>query len=380
MLSAALAAGLAAEGASVFDLAVLPTPGVAWHAATEGLPAAVVSASHNPFADNGVKFFAAGGRKLTDAQEAQLEAELDGGARGTAVGRVAARVDSAPYRAALVESLGGRRLDGVRVVLDCAHGAASDVAPPVFRALGADVVVLNAEPDGRNINEGCGSTHPEGLRRAVVDLMADVGLAFDGDADRVLAVDAGGALVDGDHLLALLAVDRGVEAVVVTVMANLGFRHAMAQHGIDVVETAVGDRWVLEALEKGGWTLGGEQSGHIIFRDLATTGDGLLTGVQVLDVMKRTGRPLADLASVMTRMPQVLRNVRAPTAGLDGAEELWAEVRAVEAELGDDGRVLVRPSGTEPLVRIMVEAPTAEAAEAAGDRLSAAAVRALGAA
>ena len=380
MLSAALAAGLAAEGASVFDLGVLPTPGVAWHAATEGLPAAVVSASHNPFADNGVKFFAAGGRKLTDAQEAQLEAELDGGARGTAVGLVAARADSAPYRAALVESLGGRRLDGVRVVLDCAHGAASEVAPPVFRALGADVVVLNAEPDGRNINEGCGSTHPEGLQRAVADLMADAGLAFDGDADRVLAVDARGALVDGDHLLALLAVDRGVEAVVVTVMANLGFRHAMARHGIDVVETPVGDRWVLEALEKGGWTLGGEQSGHIIFRDLATTGDGLLTGVQVLDVMRRTGRPLADLASVMTRMPQVLRNVAVPTAGLEGAGELWAEVRAVEADLGDDGRVLVRPSGTEPLVRIMVEAPTAEAAEAACDRLSAAAVRALGAA
>ncbi len=380
MLSAALAAGLAAEGAEVHDLGVIPTPGVAWYAAAEGRPAAVVSASHNPFHDNGVKFFGPGGRKLSDGQEAQLEAELDGGAPGIAVGRVTRRVDTGAYEAALAASLAGRRLDGLRLVLDCAHGAASAAAPPVFRALGADVAVINAEPDGRNINEGCGSTHPEGLQRAVVEGGADVGLAFDGDADRVLAVDAGGALVDGDHLLALLAVDRRLDTVVVTVMTNLGFRHAMARHGIAVVETPVGDRWVLEALEKGGWPLGGEQSGHIIFRDLATTGDGLLTGVQVLDVMKRTGRPLAELASVMTRLPQVLRNVRVPTAGLDAADGLWAEVRAVEAALGGDGRVLVRPSGTEPLVRVMVEATTAEAADEACERLVAAAVRTLGSA
>jgi len=382
MLSAALAAGLAAEGASVFDLGVLPTPGVAWHSAEEDLPAAVVSASHNPYRDNGVKFFAAGGRKLTGAQEAQLEAQLEAwaeaGAAGPAVGWVARRDGSRPYEASLVESVGGRRLDGMRVVLDCANGAASAVAPAVFGALGAEVTVIHAEPDGRNINEGCGSTYPARLQAEVVDHLADAGLAFDGDADRVLAVDGAGALVDGDQLISLLAVDRGLDAVVVTVMANLGFRQAMARHGIEVVETPVGDRYVLEALEKGRWTLGGEQSGHIIFRDLATTGDGILTGVQVLDVMARTGRTLADLASVMTRLPQVLRNVRVPTAGLAGAGELWAEVRAVEAELGGDGRVLVRPSGTEPLVRVMVEATTAEAAEAATDRLCAAAVRALG--
>jgi phosphoglucosamine mutase len=280
----------------------------------------------------------------------------------------------------LTASLGGRRLDGLRVVLDCSHGAASAIAPAVFGSLGADVEVINADPDGRNINEGCGSTYPQGLQRAVVEHQADVGLAFDGDADRVLAVDHRGALVDGDQLIALLAVDRRLATVVVTVMTNLGFRHAMTAQGIEVVETPVGDRCVLEALEKGGWTLGGEQSGHIIFRDLATTGDGLLTGIQVLDVMKRTSRSLAELASVMTRLPQVLRNVRAPTSGLQAADELWAEVRAVEAELGGDGRVLVRPSGTEPLVRVMVEATTAEAADRACERLCAAAVRTLGSA
>ena len=380
MLSAALAAGLAAEGSSVFDLGVVPTPAVAWHSAREDLPGAVVSASHNPYRDNGIQFFAAGGRKLTDAQEAELDG-VRPAPGSAAVGVVRPRADTRPYAAALVDTLGGRQLDGLRVVLDCAHGSASAVAPAVFAAAGADVTVLNAQPDGRNINEGCGSTHPEALQRAVVEHMADAGLAFDGDADRVLAIDAAGQLVDGDQLIALLAVDRGLAAVVVTVMTNLGFRHAMARHGIEVVETPVGDRNVLEALDKGGWALGGEQSGHIIFRDLATTGDGLLTGLQVLDVMRRTGRPLADLAAVMTRLPQVLRNVRVPSlACLDQAEELWAEVRAVAAELGEDGRVLVRPSGTEPLVRVMVEATTAEAAGAATERLCAAVVRTLGSA
>ncbi|MDQ4097978.1 MAG: phosphoglucosamine mutase [Actinomycetota bacterium] len=393
MVLAALAGGLASEGSDVVDLGVLPTPGVAWYSVAENLPAAAVSASHNSFEDNGVKFFTPGGRKLSDATETRLEAELDqllggGGAlarpTGAEVGRIGARADTTPYLDALVGTLDGRRLDGLRVVLDCANGAASAVAPAIFRALGADVEVLHAEPDGRNINEGCGSTHPQPLQATVVRLGADAGFAFDGDADRVLAVDHAGALVDGDQLIAICAVDRQArgllpeDTVVVTVMANLGFRQAMAERGIRVVDTKVGDRYVLEALENGGWALGGEQSGHIIFRDLATTGDGVLTGVQVLDVMARTGRPLAHLASVMTRRPQVLRNLRVASRQLDGADALWAEVRAVEERLGDRGRVLIRPSGTEAVIRVMVEAESSEDAEAASDVLADAVVRALG--
>ena len=393
MVLAALASGLAAEGADVVDLGVLPTPGVAWYSVAEDRPAAAVSASHNPFEDNGVKFFTSGGRKLSDETEARLEAELDsllaGDAvvrppTGTGVGRIATHADTGAYVEGLVATLEGRRLDGLRVVLDCANGAASAVAPAVFWELGARVEVLHAEPDGRNINEGCGSTHPEDLQAAVVRSAADAGLAFDGDADRVLAVDHTGALVDGDQLIALCAVDRKArgllvdDTVVVTVMANLGFRQAMAGLGIRVVDTNVGDRYVLEALEQGGWSLGGEQSGHVIFRDLATTGDGVLTGVQVLDVMARTGRTLADLASVMTRRPQVLRNVRVASRQLDRAEALWAEVRAVEERLGGNGRVLIRPSGTEALVRVMVEAQTAEEAHAVCDALADAVVRSLG--
>jgi phosphoglucosamine mutase len=393
MVLSALASGLAAEGADVVDLGVVPTPGVAWYSVAEDRPAAAVSASHNSFEDNGVKFFTAGGRKLSDDTEALLEAELDrllaGDAvlappTGTGVGRIATRPDTGAYVDGLVATLEGRRLDGLRVALDCANGAAWAVAPAVFSQLGARVDVLHAEPDGRNINAGCGSTHPEDLQAAVVRLGADAGLAFDGDADRVLAVDRAGALVDGDQLIAVCAVDRkgrgllADDTVVVTVMANLGFRQAMAGLGIRVVDTNVGDRYVLEALEGGGWTLGGEQSGHVIFRDLATTGDGVLTGVQVLDVMARTGRTLADLASVMTRRPQVLRNVRVARRALDGADGLWAEVRAVEERLGGNGRVLIRPSGTEAVVRVMVEAQTAEAADAACAALAGAVARSLG--
>ena len=394
LVQAALSSGLASEGVDVFDLGVLPTPGVAWFSAAENCPAAVVSASHNPFPDNGVKFFAPGGRKLADAAEALLESELDGilaasprpnpVPTGAEVGRVSPRRDIEPYATALVSSVEGRTFDGLAVVLDCANGAASDLAPEVFRRLGAEVHVIHAEPDGRNINDGCGSTYPEDLRTAVVQRQAQAGLAFDGDADRVLAVDAEGKLVDGDQLMALLAVDRhrrgrlpGATAVV-TVMANLGLREAMGAHGISVVETSVGDRYVLEALEKGGWALGGEQSGHIIFRDLATTGDGILTGLQVLDAMTRSGRALADLASVMVRRPQVLRNVRVAHRALDDAAELWSEVRAVEERLDGRGRVLIRPSGTEAVVRVMVEAPTTEEAEEACEQLSSAVVRSLG--
>ncbi|MGI9023385.1 MAG: hypothetical protein ACR2HV_09190 [Acidimicrobiales bacterium] len=305
---------------------------------------------------------------------------------GADVGRVSSRDGRPGYVRALIATLEGRRLDGMKVVADYAHGAACTVAPDVLGALGADVVAINDSPDGTNINDGAGSNHPEGLAAAVVARRADIGLAFDGDADRVVAADADGNLVDGDQLVAVCAVDRrdrdllAGRTVVATVMANLGFRRAMAEHGIEVVETQVGDRYVLDALEQGGWSLGGEQSGHVIFRDRATTGDGILTGLQVLDIMARTGRPLADLASVMTRLPQVLRNVSvANRHDLSGAQEFWTELETVRRRLGADGRVLVRPSGTEPVVRVMVEALTTDTAEEACAELCVALVRALGA-
>jgi phosphoglucosamine mutase len=383
-LQAAFSAGVADEGVDVVDIGVLPTPAVAGLCAARGAAGAVVSASHNPWTDNGVKVFAPGGSKLTDVVEERLEAELAAlVARPTpGPGRGEVSIDGGAadwYVARLVSSLEGRTLDGLHVVLDCANGASSPVAGRVFAAAGARLEVMHAEPDGSNINEGCGSTYPDDLRRAVVAAGADAGLAFDGDADRVLAVDGVGNLVDGDRLIALCALDRKARGhlpgntVVVTVMTNLGFRLAMAEHGIDVVETQVGDRYVLEALEAGGWSLGGEQSGHVIFRDLATTGDGLLTGLQLLDVVARSRRPLADLASeAMRRFPQVLRNVR--VAGRDGlaqAAPVWAEVAAAEARLGDQGRVVLRPSGTEPVVRVMVEAATQEEADAEAARLAA---------
>ncbi len=396
LLQAALSAGLATEGSDVIDLGVLPTPGVAWLSAADARPAAVISASHNPFPDNGVKFFSAGGRKLSDETEAALEAELDRllahpaaepRRTGAGLGRLLAGAGHARYENALAASIGGRSLEGLSVVLDCANGAASQVAPAVLRALGAEVAVLHDAPDGVNINAGCGSTHPEELQRAVVALRADAGLAFDGDADRVLAVDHTGALVDGDQLIAICAVDRRAhgrlagDAVVVTVMTNLGFRQAMGGEGIRVIETDVGDRYVLEEMERGGWSLGGEQSGHIIFGDMATTGDGVLTGLQVLDAVVRTARPLADLAAVMVRLPQVLRNVPVAARGarVQASEELTMAVKEVTADLGDRGRVLVRPSGTEAVVRVMVEAMTVEEAEAACDRLCDAVRRSLGA-
>jgi len=399
MLQAALSAGLAAEGVDVQDLGVLPTPGVAAVSARRGLPAAVISASHNPFADNGVKLFAPGGRKLADDVERHLEGELarlssaPGGAAGapptgSGVGQLRPDPDALGwYRDRLVAALDGRRLDGMRVAIDCANGAAVATGAAVLGRLGAEVVAeLAVEPDGTNINAGCGSTDPTSLQDAVRVGGAHAGLAFDGDADRVIAVDETGAVVDGDQLIALFAADlraRGRlsgDTVVVTVMTNLGFRQAMQASGVRVEETRVGDRYVLEALDQGGWSLGGEQSGHIIFRDLATTGDGVLTGLLLLDLLRRRGRPLSELAAgAMVRMPQVLRNVAvADGQGLEGVEALWAEVASVEAELGSGGRVLLRPSGTEPLVRVMVEAPTQAVAEAAARRLANAVSRLLG--
>jgi phosphoglucosamine mutase len=387
-LEAALAAGLAAEGAEVELLGVLPTPGLAWLSAQEGVPAAMISASHNPYQDNGIKLFAAGGTKLPDEVESRLEAAMATGSPDTTeVGQVRRRLRAEEgYAGFLMSAVGDRDLRGLMVVIDCANGAASHVAPTVLEQLGCDVEVLSAHPDGVNINADCGSTHPERLQAQVVATGADVGLAFDGDADRVLAVDHTGRLIDGDHLIAMCAIDlaeRGLlrdRAVVVTVMTNLGFRLAMAERGIEVVETAVGDRYVLEALADRHLSLGGEQSGHVIFRDLATTGDGVLSGIQVLDLVKRSGTRLADLAdAAMTSLPQVLRNVRVAERGIDVSGAIAEDVAAVEAELGDTGRVLIRPSGTEPLVRVMVEAPTAELAEAAAARLVAAVSRACGA-
>jgi phosphoglucosamine mutase len=385
MLVAALAAGLASAGADVVDLGVLPTPGVAFHAQARGCPAAVVSASHNAWTDNGIKLLAGGGRKLTDALEHAIAVNLTAPDRpaSPAVGRITRAADPlAPYVDHLVAALEGRRLDGVRVVLDCANGAASAVAPAAFRAAGADVIVVAADPDGTNINAGCGSTHPAGLQDAVVVAGADAGLAFDGDADRVVAVAGDGTLVDGDHILAICAADlhqrgrlRG-DAVVLTVMSNLGLRQALAALDIATVETPVGDRYVLEVMERDGLVLGGEQSGHIIFRDLATTGDGVLTGLVLLDAVARSGASLGALAAAaMTRLPQVLRNVAAPAVAA-AAPAVAAAVAAAEAELGETGRVLLRPSGTEPLVRVMVEAPTEEQASAVADLLSAAVLQA----
>jgi phosphoglucosamine mutase len=387
-LEAALTAGLTAEGVVVETMGVVPTPAVAWAAAATGAAGAVISASHNRYPDNGIKLFSAAGRKLDDDVEGALEATLDALVQGhhqqdsSPTGDAIGTVEATPeyllaYAEAVEQSLEGRDLSGLRLVIDCANGSATTIAPHVLRRLGAAVTILHADPNGTNINEGCGSTHPDDVQRSVIERGADAGLAFDGDADRLLAVDGDGALVDGDQIIAINAVDlheRGRlhnDTVVVTVMSNLGFRLAMEEHGIAVAETPVGDRFVLNALATGGHSLGGEQSGHIIFPDLATTGDGLLTAVQLLDIMKRTSKPLRDLAAVMTRLPQVLCSVRVTPAAVEGLDErIAADVEFARAELGDHGRVLVRRSGTEPLVRVMVEAPTAEEADAVARRLA----------
>jgi len=387
LLQAALSAGMASEGADVVDLGVLPTPGVAWVASRRGLPGAVISASHNPFTDNGVKLIGIGGLKLTDAEEEAVETELDrilsgeGKARrpptGQAVGVLTSEPDArGEYLEHLAGAIEGRDLAGMEVVVDCANGAASAVAPAVLERLGARVRVVCAEPDGTNINAGCGSTDPGLLSAEVRSSGAEVGLALDGDADRLLAVDHTGTVWSGDELLALFAADlaaRGRLAgntVVVTVMSNLGLRLALAGQGIAVRETPVGDRYVLEALEADGLTLGGEQSGHLVFRHLATTGDGVLTGVLLLDLLRRSGRSLAELAgAAMQRLPQVLHNVAvADPAAVVDAPEVQDELAAVRQELGDRGRVVLRASGTEPLVRVMVEAPEDELAVAAAER------------
>jgi phosphoglucosamine mutase len=397
MLAAAFSAGLASEGADVVDLGVLPTPGVAAVAAGRGVPGAVISASHNPYGDNGIKLFSLFGTKLPVEVESEIELELAAVSAdpdrpparptGLGVGRLSVDVAAAEtYVAHLVATLGGRRLDGLRVVVDCANGAASAIAPRVLAELGASVTTLHDAPDGVNINDGCGSTDPSELARVVVASGADLGLALDGDADRVIAVDSAGEIVDGDVLLALFALDlagRGELAgntVAVTVMTNLGFRLAMEDRGIAVLETDVGDRHVLAALDAGGLSLGGEQSGHIIFRSLSTTGDGVLTGLALADLMARRGEALAELAAgLVERVPQRLVNVPvAKPERLADCAEVWEAVVKAEAELGHSGRVLLRPSGTEPVVRVMVEAREEGQADAVAAQLAGVVEMALG--
>jgi len=386
----ALVAGLERGGAVVSVLGVAPTPAVAWLAARDSICGAVISASHNPWSDNGIKFFGPGGRKLSDDVEAQLETLLEALLEGplqVVTEEVPSDLSEVVFDASVAlhdwtESLLAAvsvPLDGLHVVIDCANGAQSAIAAGVISGAGARVDVLHASPDGRNINAGCGSTHPEDLAAAVVASGADLGLAFDGDADRLLAVDERGSVVDGDHLLALFAADlhaRGAlrgDRVVVTVMTNLGFRIAMEGLGIEVVETAVGDRYVLEALARLGGSLGGEQSGHIVFAELATTGDGLLSGLRLLDLLQRSGRPFSELAAQsMTQLPQVLRNVAVAQRRSDIAELLAVQIADEQLLLGTSGRILLRPSGTEPLIRVMVEATTEALAQEVAGRLAAA--------
>ncbi len=373
-IASAVAAGLAGSGVDVQDAGVIPTPAAAFLVADIGADFGVmISASHNPAPDNGIKIFAAGGRKLPDETEDRIEAAM---ARpplaptGAEVGRIRRFADAEDrYVVHLIESL-PHRLDGLKIVLDCANGAAAGVSPEAFHLAGAEVIAIGNDPDGMNINDGVGSTHLAALAEAVVAHGADAGVAHDGDADRCLAVDANGDVLDGDRIMAILAKSmhsRGVlreDTIVTTVMSNIGLHRAMSEAGITVLRTRVGDRYVLEELGARGLSLGGEQSGHVIMTDFATTGDGLLTGLHLLAEIARSGRPLADLAADIPIFPQVLLNVQ----GVDRAraatdEVLAAAVAAAEAELGDAGRVLLRPSGTEPVVRVMVEASGLEHAQ-----------------
>ncbi|CAB4541050.1 MAG: phosphoglucosamine mutase [Actinobacteria bacterium] len=363
---AAVSAGLASSGVDVFDAGVLPTPACAYLTADLGADFGVmVSASHNPATDNGIKFFSRGGHKLPDDVEDQIEAEFGNALLpiGEAVGEVSRFSDAEDrYLIHLLSSM-RNQLDGVKIVVDCAHGAASAISPQAFTDAGAKVIVIGADPDGTNINSGYGSTHLSALQAAVVENKANLGIAHDGDADRCLAVDENGKIIDGDKILAVLALamkQRGELAratVVSTVMSNLGFKVAMQKAGINVVETAVGDRYVLEEMRKEGYTLGGEQSGHIIFSQYATTGDGILTGMQLAAEMVASGKKLSELTSIVETYPQVLINVSGvDKSKVDSDSELLSLVKQAAAELGESGRVLLRASGTEALVRVMVEA------------------------
>jgi phosphoglucosamine mutase len=381
MLEAAVLAGLTSAGADAVRLGVLPTPAVAYLVAELGADVGVmISASHNAMPDNGIKLFAAGGHKLPDALELEIEQGLEvAGARptGAQIGRVRDLPDALDQYLAHLLASTPTPLAGLRVVVDCAHGAASEAAPAAYAKAGASVVALHAAPDGLNINAGVGSTHMESLCEAVVRERADLGIAHDGDADRCLAVDATGRVVDGDQIMAVLALamrDAGelvADTLVATVMSNLGLKLAMASAGITLRTTAVGDRYVLEDLREHGFSLGGEQSGHVVLPGHATTGDGLLTALRLMARMASTGRSLAELAGVVTVLPQVLRNVAvADKDAVAASPAVAAAVAEAERELGSSGRVLLRPSGTEQLVRVMVEAPTHEQADHLATRIA----------
>jgi phosphoglucosamine mutase len=380
-ITAAVSAGLASSGVDVLDAGVIPTPAAAY--LVQDIDAdfgVMISASHNPAPDNGIKFFAKGGRKLPDAVEDEIESALTApplrpiGAEVGTINRFADAEDR--YLLHLLGTL-DVSLEGLHIALDCAHGAAAGVSPRAFADAGAKVTVMGNDPDGLNINREVGSTHLEQLRELVLSSGADLGIAHDGDADRCLAIDADGNLVDGDQIMAMLAISgkrRGRltdDTLVATVMSNLGLRVAMEQHGIALVQTAVGDRYVLEALGEYGLALGGEQSGHVIFSRYATTGDGVLTGLQIAAEMVRTGKALAELASVMQVFPQVLVNVSGvDRLGLRGNQPIADAVAKAEAELGSNGRVLLRPSGTEKMVRVMVEAHERHVAQSIADELA----------
>ncbi|HEY0531953.1 MAG TPA: phosphoglucosamine mutase [Actinoplanes sp.] len=385
MLEAAVVAGLTSAGANVVRVGVLPTPAVAYLVSQTNADLGVMlSASHNPMPDNGIKLFAAGGLKLPDELEVRIEKAIEDGhgrvgrPTGAGIGRVHDLLDGAEhYIKHLIGSL-PHRLDGIKVVVDCANGAASEVGPTAYEEAGAEVIAIHAEPDGLNINDECGSTHLDKVQEAVVREGADLGIAHDGDADRCLAVTASGDVVDGDQIMAILALamrDAGTltdTTLVATVMSNLGLRIAMKQSGIKLLETKVGDRYVLEELNAGGLALGGEQSGHIVMPAFSSTGDGVLTGLHLMAQLASSGKSLADLASVVHKLPQMLINVRVGDreAGA-AAPTVQAAVALAENELGETGRVLLRPSGTEPLVRVMVEAESEEQARAVAERIAA---------
>jgi phosphoglucosamine mutase len=380
-LAAAVAAGLASSGVDVFDAGVVPTPATAFLTADIQADFGVmISASHNPAPDNGIKFFAFGGHKLADEVEDQIEEALSNpplSPIGAAVGRVQRFADAEDrYIVHLLGSI-SNSLQGLKIVIDCAHGAASAISPQVFADSGAEVIVIGNDPDGLNINSGFGSTSMSALQAAVLEHNADMGFAHDGDADRALAVDATGAIVDGDQLMAILALalkakgELARNTLVATVMSNLGLRIAMKAAGIDMIETKVGDRYVLEQIREGGFTLGGEQSGHIIFSRFATTGDGILTGLMIASEVKRTGKSLQELAAQMRTYPQVLINIKGvDKSRVETDQGLQEIVRQAEAELGGSGRVLLRASGTENLVRVMVEAADEGTAHSWADRIS----------
>lgn len=381
-LDHAISSGLAASGVDVTRVGVLPTPAIAHLTATQDIDLGVmISASHNPFQDNGIKFFARGGYKLEDSVEDEIEAclgKITNLPTGAGVGRVikGETVADQNYINHLVDSV-GTDLTGLRIVVDASNGAASSVGPAALRAAGAEVIVINASPDGLNINDACGSTHPERLQAYVCNVGADMGVAYDGDADRCLAVDAAGSLVDGDQIMGMLAVGMkadgtlGSDTLVVTVMSNLGLILAMKEQGIRTVQTGVGDRYVLEKMLSGGYTLGGEQSGHVIDTIHATTGDGVLTSLRVAARVKRSGKSLAELAAIVQRLPQTLINVKGVDKSASGTNAaVQKAVAEAEERLGATGRVLLRPSGTEPLVRVMVEAATQAEADAVAQGLA----------